>query len=514
MDPQQRALQLYQSGQGAAAETLYKTITAADPDRHDAWHMLALIAGDADRPHDALPLAERAVALQPDSYAYLNTLGNMLRRLRQPRRAEPHFRRALELAPDHPVLLTNLAACLTDLDRPEQAVALLSQALSVDPRNPDAYLCLGTAFSRLGDLGNAEACFRNALTLAPGNPAAACGLADAKLRQRDFETALTHYRHAQALSPGLAEAELGEAHALLALGRYEAGWIKYEARWRAHGTAMPGMNAPLWDGKPLAERTLLIWSERGFGDIIQFIRCAPAVAAIDASVYLEVPPALATLIAESPAFRTIRVIAAGQKRPAFDCHAPLLSLPRLLGIGLDTIPPAPYLSADPVRVARWRAKLADERRLRIGLVWSGNTVPDIPGAALLRARAASLADLSPLAARRDIAFYSLQKGAAAVELAATPPGFAIADLAPELNDFADTAALIETLDHVVTIDTSVAHLCGALGRPASVALMADACWRWLIDRDDSPWYPSLRLFRQRAPGDWRDVFERIARALS
>lgn len=510
----ERALQLYQAGQLAAAETIYRAIVQADPDRDEALHMLAIIAGDSDRLAEGLVAAERAVQLAPDSFIYRNTLGNLLRRLGRHSDAEPHFRHAVAQAPGHPVLLVNLAACLIDLDDPVQAIGLVQQALNHEPRYADAYLCLGTAFARLGDLGNAAACFQNTLTLAPNHPAALCGLADMKLRRRDFVGAIADYRQAQVARPNFAEAELGEAHALLALGQYELGWRKYEARWHVLGGKSPSLGLPPWTGEALDRRTILIWSERGFGDVIQFVRFVPALARLGATVVLEVPAPLRALIAASPAFAGMTVIGTGENRPPIDFHLPMLSLPHLLGTTLDALPADPYLQADPELVARWRERLGSSPGHRIGLVWSGNTVPNIPSAAMLRGRAATLAAMAPLGALPDAVFYSLQKGEAAAEAANPPPGFRLIDLTAELTDFAETAALIAALDHIVTVDTSVAHLAGALGKSASVALMVDGCWRWLVERDDSPWYPSLRLFRQQEPGDWIPVFDRIARSLT
>jgi hypothetical protein len=274
----------------------------------------------------------------------------------------------------------------------------------------------------------------------------------------------------------------------------ERGWESYE--WRLRSGALDGLHereAPLWTGEALAGRRLLVWAEQGLGDTLQFVRYAALLAGQGVDVVVEVQPELERLVRQS--LPQVEVVARGQRLPQFDVHAPLMSLPHLLHTRLDTIPAeVPYLFAEEA-ADRLGAR---DGRLRVGLVWAGN-----PQHKNDRRRSLNPNVLAPLSSLRDIQWFSLQPGTT------TPPPLDLVDLTADLTDFADTAALLMQLDLVVTVDTSVAHLAGALGRPVWILLPYAADWRWLVERSDSPWYPSARLYRQSAPGDWPSVVERL-----
>jgi hypothetical protein len=294
--------------------------------------------------------------------------------------------------------------------------------------------------------------------------------------------------------------------ALLQLGDFAAGAAEYEWRLRpGRGAALPSLERPLWDGRPLPSKTILLRTEQGLGDAIQFVRYAPLVRARCGRVLLQCPPELSLLFATTPGID--QVVTTDEALPAFDAQAPLMSLMRILETRLESIPAeVPYLAADPERVATLRARLGSAKALKVGLVWAGN--PNFKGD---RDRSlTSLSLLEPLLGVEGVSFFSLQKGERTGEIAALGLSERIVDLAPALDDFADTAAAISQLDLVISTCTSVPHLAGAMARPVWTLLAFAADWRWLLDREDSPWYPTMRLFRQRARGDWPGVIARVA----
>jgi hypothetical protein len=298
---------------------------------------------------------------------------------------------------------------------------------------------------------------------------------------------------------------------LLSRGRFQEGWAEYEWRWQVQGQPPPTFDRPAWDGAPLGGGTLLLYAEQGVGDTLQFMRYAALARQRAGAVILGCPPALIPLLSRCAGVD--QLVATDVPLPPFDAHAPLAGLPRLLGTTAETIPaPVPYLTADPERVRRWRDELAPLRGFRIGVAWQGNArmVP------YDRRRSFPLAALEPLARLPGVHLVVLQKGPGRDQLAAAA-GWPLADPGGRLDEsggaFADTAAVVQNLDLVVTCDSAPAHLAGALGAACWVALPFAADWRWQHGREDSPWYPTLRLFRQSRAGDWSDVFRRIVDAL-
>jgi hypothetical protein len=311
------------------------------------------------------------------------------------------------------------------------------------------------------------------------------------------------------LAPDDPEIHNNRAQALLMAGEFEAGFAELEWRWRSPAMRPHGMAGPQWQGEDPAGLTILVHDEGGFGDTLQFVRYAPMLASRGATVRLQVQPPLVRLIGQSMP-DVAQVFARGEPLPAYDMHCPMLSLPHCFGTRLDTVPAQlPYLKPELEAAARWRVRLDDataSRSLRVGLVWAGASRPEMPEAfAMNLRRSLTLSRLAPLAAVPGVCFVSLQLDAAE----AVPPGMDILDPMAAMTDFADTAALVANLDLVIAADTAVAHLAGALGRPVWVLSRYDACWRWLADRRDSPWYPQLRLFRQPRPGAWDPVIAAV-----
>jgi tetratricopeptide (TPR) repeat protein len=429
-----------------------------------------------------VPLQEAAQRLPHEPEAHIQ-YGLALLRLNRYEQALASFDRALSIEPNRPGVLINRAIALVELDRVEQALVTLQSALELDREPADVYTNLGLVYRSLGRNLEALASFRQALDRKPGDPAAT------------FALAFVH----------------------LSLGDFAAGWPLYEARFDEPALGIPKRvwRIARWKGEPLAGKTLLVHAEQGLGDAIQFCRYLPLLVAQGADVIFEVMPALKALLTSLPG--PIRIVARGEPAPAADYQCPLLSLPLELGTDAATIPaPGAYLAAEPQRLERWRARLAALPGLRVGIAWQGNLA--VEQLIWARGRSMPLAQLAPLAQLPGVSLISLQKGEGAQQIRTVDFGSRIIDLGQEIDQsqdaFLDTAAVMAHLDLIISTDTSIAHLAGALARPAWIALSSAPEWRWLLERSDSPWYPTFRLFRQRRRGDWRSVVTPMAEALA
>jgi hypothetical protein len=321
--------------------------------------------------------------------------------------------------------------------------------------------------------------------------------------QGQFDEALAHYDLVLASEPNHIEAQLNKSINHLVRGNLIEGFRGYELRWQSANVSSPARNftQPQWRGEPLEGTSILIHSEQGLGDTLQFLRYIPMVKKAGGRVILEVPSRLRRLAAELSGVE--QLVVSGEPLPQFDLHCPIMSLPLAFATTLDTIPGAtPYLKVPQEASESARTRIEPSQGMRVGIAWAGN-----PKKARDQFRSMMLSVLDPLLRLSDIHFFSLQMGEAAGQLNSTPSN--ITDLAPFTSDMADTAAQIEQLDLVITVDTSIAHLAGALGKPVWILLAQDADWRWLREREDSPWYPTARLFRQRSLGEWTDVVERV-----
>jgi hypothetical protein len=415
-------------------------------------------------------------------------------------------------------VLSNRAAPLRDLRRPLEALAASDEALAVNPDYAEAHSNRGAALYDLRRLEEALAAYDRAIALKPGYAMAHSNRGTVRLELRRLDEALADYEAALAAEPDHADAHYNQAMCRLALGDHAGGWAQYEWRWKTDqlGPALRHADRPLWLGaESLAGRTILLHAEQGLGDTLQFCRYAPAVAALGARVILEVPRGLERLLSRVEG--VAQVVTLGEDLPPFDLQTPMMSLPHALpaeGFGPQTA----YLSADRAKTAVWGGRLGASPGPRVGLCWAGGLRPEqLIADGIDQRRSLPLAALAPLAEVEGAAFYSLQKGPPSEQLAElVAEGWAgpeIVDLTGELRDFDDTAALVANLDLVITCDTAVAHLAGGMGKPVWILNRFDACWRWLDGRDDSPWYPSARLFRQATPGDWETVIARVKDAL-
>ncbi len=480
------------------------------------------------------PLAQRALA----EAVGLHQAGRLAEAVRA-------YQRSLEAAPAQPDALQNLGSALNDLGRPAEALPCLDQALALRPLYPIAHLNRGNALWALGRPADAIAAYGLTLAQKPDFAGAldaralvlsqegrfGAALADAdravRLALGDAQTQNTRgnilrglgrldelvacYRRAIALQPRYADGHFNLAQALLAAGRLAEAWGEYEWRWHTVQMAAQRRSfaAPLWMGEAGNGQRLLVHAEQGLGDVLQFCRYLPLLATRGFSVIFEVPRPLARLCAGLAG--VTEIVVQGEPLPSVDLQIPLMSLPGRFATTLETVPAAvPYLAADPAAAALWRGRLDGlGGGLRVGLAWAGNPSLDLPSrAAMDRRRSLDPARLAPLWSVPGIRPVSLQKGGPVL-----PAGLPAFDAMGEMRDFADTAALVAGLDLVIAVDSAVAHLAGALGRPVWLLDRSDPCWRWLLGRQDSPWYPSLTIYRQGEPGDWNGVLEAVVRDL-
>ena len=380
------------------------------------------------------------------------------------------------------------------------------RVLALDPASRKARNGFGMTLYALGRFAEAERVYRDLLSQNPDDPVALHNLGNALASRRQLKEAEGAFREALRLKPNLPDTHAGLGMALLTRGRFEQGFAEYDWRWRSRQMADEARRwtVPRWRGEPLEGRTVLVHAEQGFGDTLQFCRFTRLIQG--GRVVLEVPPALTRLLHNVEG--VAQVVTRADPLPQFDLHCPLMSLPLALQTTLKDLPTqVPYLRADPAEVERYRNRLAELPGLKVGLVWAARLNPRT--AIADARRSVSLDRLSPLGEIAGVSFVSLQKSSPAAQAADPPPGMALADFSVELHDFAATAALIEALDLVISVDTSVAHLAGALGKPVWLLNRFDNCWRWMLKRADSPWYPTLRQFRQPSPGEWSSVISDV-----
>ena len=504
---------LYDRGRFSEAVETYQRLLARRSDFADAWANCGNALQAQYRFEDSLRYYHEAIALVPDHlHAHSNLCGALFHAGRY-EEALAAGAAAIAKAPDWPMAYSNLAAPLRAVGRFDDAVNVCFKALQLKPDYAEAYVNLGAALFETGQFDNAIAASNIALQCQPDDVPALCNRGVSLYGLGRIEESIADLRRALAREPANPEPAFNLALTLLKSGTaMREGFTLYERRLERADTARRTLARPRWQGEAIAGRTIFLHAEQGLGDTLQFVRYAPLVAARGARVVLEVQAPLKRLCATMPGIA--QVIAAGEDLPDFDLHCPLLSLPFVLGTDLATIPAAiPYLHPDPALVSHWASRLPSGPELRVGLVWAGDSRPDQPKCFQIdRRRSIALVALAPLGAAPGVAFVSLQKGPPAAQLI-TPP-FAIANPMPEVTDFADTAALITGLDLVISVDTSVVHLAGALGKPVWMLSRFDGCWRWLQDRRDSPWYPKLRLYRQPSQGDWTPAITALAADLA
>jgi Flp pilus assembly protein TadD len=500
----------HQAGRLGEAEREYRKILNLDPRHANSLHLLGMVAFQAGHLDAAASLIRRAIANQGNTTIYHANLGNVLHTQGKLEEAVECYRRALQLNPASAVAHANLGLTLQFLGRLEEAAASFEHALELSPEIAVVHSNLGNVRQAQGRLEDAALCHARALEVEPANSEAYSNLGTVLDLQGRLQESAASYDRALALKPEFAVARFSRSLLRLLQGDFINGLPDYEDRRFLHKPR--GFTKPQWRGEPLNHARILLHAEQGLGDTLQFLRYVPMVQAAGGEVVLEVQAAIRRLAAQLPGIEPEDIFASGESLPEFDWHCPLMSLPLAFGTTLDSIPgQVPYLTV-PFEAAEKASHFTwPDKGLRVGLAWAGSAthLKD-------RYRSIPLALLEPQLATEGVRFFSLQVGPAAAQLAATiesAGGGPATDLEPEIEDMADTAALIANLDLVIAVDTAVVHLAGALAKPVWVLLPVSPDWRWLLGRADSPWYPTMRLFRQTELGDWPPVIEAVRRAL-
>ena len=537
-----QGMALHRQGKLADAERCYGEVLQRQPDHFDALHLLGVIARqtrrtergvelikraiglnpkvaaahsnlgnalmDLKRPAEALASYDRAIALKSDYAAAHNNRGNALKDLNRPAEALASYDRTIALKPDFAAAHYNRGSALKDLKRPEEALASYDRAIALKPDVAEAHNSRGNTLRDLKRPAEALASYDSAITLKPDFAGVHSNRGSVLRDLKRPAEALASYDRAIALKPDYAEAHWNQSLCLLLMGYFEQGLRQYE--WRKKLNEPMGVRShpqPVWLGEEnIAGKTLFIYWEQGFGDTIQFCRYAKLVEARGAKVIMSVQQPLCGLLKQiSP---TIQILKPNEEPRDFDYHCPLLSLPLSLGTTLETIPAEQqYLKTDEERRSIWSARLPPKTKPRIGVVWSGSRTHKNDHYRSMELQQ-FLAIFSP-----DAEWICLQKEIREKDFAILRQVGRIAFFSDDLRDFSDTAALLDLMDLVITIDTSVAHLAGAMGKPVWILLPYNADWRWLLDRNDSPWYPSARLFRQQQIGNWATVTDQVKNEL-
>jgi tetratricopeptide (TPR) repeat protein len=538
-----KGLKHHREGHVELAEDCYRKILNVDPLSSEAKQMLRLLQGTAAGQDSSEPLGAifgDDAKTRPESVEALQHLGEAQERARDLQAAANSYQRALALKPDSAELHCHLARALyqggallpaaelyrralvldpkkyeiyndlglvlTDLGNFAAALEVFRRSLLNNPRSAKTIAGLGRLFERKGDLISAAEAYRDAIKLDPKMPAAYVDLGFVLYGLGELAEAADCFARLRALQPDSAEATVNLGLIHLLQGDLTVGWAEYESRWKVGVGDERKLLQRRWKGEQLGGERILLYAEQGLGDTMQFVRYVLLVAERGGEVVLEVQPALHDLLARTEG--AARVIRRGETLPELTWQCPLMSLPLVLGTELDTIPArVPYIVADAMRVEAWRERLQGTTR-RIGLAWAGN-----PGHPRDRLRSIPLEQFVPLLGVAGIAFYSLQFGSGAEQMKQLPPDMGLVDLGDELKDFANAAAIVANLDLVISIDSAVAHLAGALGKPVWILLNKGCDWRWFLEREDSPWYPTARLFRQTTPGEWQEVVKRVEIAL-
>lgn len=506
----QKAVTLHQQGRLQEAARIYRQVLRAQPTDVDCLHLLGVIETQQGNFRSSLELIERAIRLSPGQAAFHANRGIALRHLGRLEAALASQDAAIALQPGFAEAHCNRGAVLQELERFEDALASSDRAIAIRPDYAKAHSNRGNALQKLGRFDEALVAYSRAIALQPGAAEAHSNRGNLYSELKQYQAALADFERAIELSPAYADAYWNSGLCHLRLGQFQIGWERYE--WRLRKPDFVAMHrqdfgCPRWPGQPALDgRLLLLHGEQGFGDMIQFARYAPVMAARGARVILSVPEPLVRLCQRLP--KVEQVVSAKADAGRCDYHCSLLSLPHALGTTVETIPSAreAYLSADTSLVAKWSERLGyrpgGRSKPRVGLMWSGGT------ASKIRHRNIPLAQFAVLLDER-YEFISLQKEVRESDREALAACTGLAHYGDEQADFADAAAIIELVDLVISVDTSIAHLAGALGKETWILLPHVADWRWMEGRDDSPWYPRVRLYRQATRGDWSTVLERV-----
>jgi tetratricopeptide (TPR) repeat protein len=495
------ALQQFNSGQLERADTQCRLVLQIDSGQSDALHLRGLIAYRSGKPEIAVRFIIKAIEHNPRAALYFYHLGIILVASGELGKAIESYREAISLKPNYAEALNNLGLILYDLDEVEESIVLFQQAIRCKPNFSNAHYNLGNSLQALGNPTAAISAYDQALKIVPNSPE-------------------THFN--RSLSLLLAE-------------NFEEGWVEYEWRFgnlKNQIKILNGKDIHRWDGSSFVGKRLLVFDEQGLGDTLQFIRYLPMVKELGGTVAFETIPPLIKLLGDFQGVdELLDRLSIVRSDLTFDQYIPLMSLPGIFNTNLETIPDrVPYIYPDRAKSQYWRNRLS-EGEIKVGIVWAGKTSAEYrqnrksglehvhlgwagqPASNYASHRLTRLESFMQLSGIAGVHLYGLQKGEAALQASELSELFDIDNLGEEFNDFSDTAAAIANLDLVISVDTSVAHLAGAMGKPVWVLLPFIPDWRWMLVREDSPWYPSMRLFRQTQKGDWEEVFQRITSEL-
>lgn len=493
------ALQHHAAGRLAQAGEIYQSILNDTPNNHDALHLLGVIAHQVGKHDVAVDLIGKALAIKPDFVQAHFNLGNAFRGLELPAEAAAAYGQAVRLKPDYAQAHCNLGLTLQDLADPAGAAASLRQAIDINPDFAQAHYHLGNTLKEQGHMDAALGAFRQALRIDPDHADALYNLANTQQALGQVEQAVVAYQKVLSLKPDHVDGAYNLGLAQLLLGDFEEGFDHYQLRWKTQqlSSQRRAYQQPLWQGEDFQGKTLYLYPEQGLGDFIQFSRYVRLVAARGGRVIVEVPQPLKDLYPSwaSPACDD------------FDVHCALLDLPGIFKTRLKTIPAvADDLVVPPKLIAHWKHRLGAHKERRVGLVWGGS-----PGHVNDKNRSMDPALMVPLLELAGVKFFSLQIGRDGQAAEIFGPN--VIDLSGEITILTKTAAAMINLDLVISVDTSLAHLAGTLGLPIWTLLPYLPDWRWMLGREDSPWYPTMKLFRQQSPGDWQGVIGRVGAAL-
>jgi tetratricopeptide (TPR) repeat protein len=500
----------YQRCDFVQAETFFRRAVQINPEYHQAFNNLGLLLTRTGRVREAIDCFERALQLNPHDAGTLNNLG-----LARAARGDIHaaistYREAICLKPDYADAYNNLGNALRALGQTDNALRSYEYAVHLKPDYAEAYNNLANILAEKAEVEQAALLYHAALKHNNRYVAALNNLGKISREQHFLEASHEYYRRSIEIDPDESESHWGLANLLLLEGKFEEGWNEYEWRWSLAGCPdRLETGRPLWDGSDLAGKTILLYTEQGMGDAIQFLRYAPMVAERNGIVIVQCQRELASLAASVRGVTA--VVPRGDPVLPFDVQCPIMSLPRIFGTTLDSIPSiVPYLHPRAAVVKRWQRRMVPYRdSLRVGLVWSGS-----PTHANDRQRSLHLSAFEPLSDLSDVRLFSLQKGDAGKQAALPIAGMSLVNWTDDLVDFEETAGFIRTMDLVITVDTAVAHLAGAIGKATWLLLPFAPDWRWLLNEKVSRWYPTMRLYRQATPGSWGPVVSEVMRDLA
>ena len=512
---------LFHNNLGLVFDALWKPEDAIDafqnalqlkPDFAEVYNNLGNVLRDTGQIEEALKKFNQALRIDPDLPGTYNNLGNAMRDRGEINAAINNFNKALQLKPDYAEAYYNLGNTLRDSGEIDAAIEKFNKALQLKPDYAEAFNNLGNTLRDQGQIDAALKKFNEALRIMPDYAEAYINLGNALRDQGLIKEALKKFEQAILLRPDYSEAHCNRSLALLLNGNYLEGWKEYEWRLQKAGwkTTYPQYyEKPRWDGSPFIDKRLFIYDEQGLGDTLQFIRYLPMVKERGGTIIFETIKPLLGLLQDFPGIdELVEQSPDGKPGAEFDLYAPILSLPGIFETMIETIPAeVPYIHADSGKVGYWGSRFKGSG-FRAGIVWEGRVQTYEQ-----RKRSCALESFALLAGIPGVQLIGLQKGEGSAQIKGMAKGIVVTNLGEEFVDFTDTAGVIENLDLVISIDTAVAHLAGAMGKPVWVLLPFTPDWRWFLDREDSPWYPTMRLFRQKNPGSWDAVLQHVEEEL-